>query len=80
MCKLGPAILNAMVFNSFAKGGATVSTSIWSAGKTSTVPRHREINDFLAQKMQRFRGSQALEKEGAGYFLSLSLGSSKGFR
>ena len=22
-----------------------------SAGKTSTVPRHREINDFLAQKI-----------------------------
>ena len=22
-----------------------------AAGKTSTVPRHREINDFLAQKI-----------------------------
>jgi predicted RNA binding protein YcfA (HicA-like mRNA interferase family) len=22
-----------------------------SAGKTSTIPRHREINDFLAQKI-----------------------------
>jgi predicted RNA binding protein YcfA (HicA-like mRNA interferase family) len=28
-----------------------------SAGKTSTVPRHREINEFLAQKICKDFGS-----------------------
>jgi len=39
-----------MAVNSFAKEMHTVYVNR-SARKSSTVPRHREVNDFLARKI-----------------------------